>query len=100
MKSKPYQIHGKLFRYDFDDGTVEYISEASEESIADEQEWIKEYGRPLFEIDQEGYIVLETAGLSPEHWKNKAARDEYLSVWADELDEELAALEKQYELYG
>lgn len=96
MKSKPYKLNGKLFRYDFEDSVVEYIYKASDEDIKDEQDWIAEHGRPLVGIDAEGYSVVQTVGLSAKNWKNKEARDEYLSGWAEELDEESAYLADQF----
>ena len=47
MKSKPYKVSGKLFRYDFDSSTVEYISKAEPEDGSREEPraiW-KESGR-------------------------------------------------------
>ena len=41
MKSKPYKLNGKLFRYDFDHSMVEYIYKADAEDIALEEEWEK-----------------------------------------------------------
>ena len=38
MKSKPYKLNGKLFRYDFDHSMVEYIYKADAEDIALEEE--------------------------------------------------------------
>lgn len=99
MKSKPYKLHGKLFRYDFDTATVEYISKADEEMRKDNEEWQAKYGRDLWDIDAEGYIVLSTVGLHPDNWKNKAARDEYLFVWCCDLDEESAALARDFERF-
>ena len=37
MKSKPYKLGDKLFRYDFDSSTVEYISKAEPEDIEAER---------------------------------------------------------------
>lgn len=101
MKSKPYRFQKKLFRYDFEDCVVEYIAKADSETIADDEEWKKtNNGRSLYEIDQDGYMVLATAGLRKENWTRKAVRDEYLFGWCIDLDEEAAALARNYELYG
>lgn len=99
MKSKPYKLHGKLFRYDFDRRVVEYISKAGTEEIADEAEWKKKHGGELFGIDGDGYIVLDTVGLSMDNWTNKGAREEYLAEWVFELDEESAALAADFAKY-
>lgn len=101
MKTQIYRFRGKIFRYRFDDAVVEYIAKADAEMIADDEEWKKTHnGRSLLDIDQDGYIVLATAGLRKENWTRKAVRDEYLFGWCIDLDEEDAALARNYELYG
>lgn len=99
MKSKPYKLNGKLFRYDFDRSVVEYIAKATAEDLADEAEWKAKYGRSLFNIDDDGYMVIDTVGLHVDNWKNKAARDEYLSGWCGDLDEESSALVADFVKY-
>lgn len=99
MKSKPYKLHGKLFRYDFDQSVVEYISKAGPEEIADNAEWVKKHGSPLFDIDADGYMTIDTVGLHRENWKSKDARDEYLSCWCVDLEEESAALAADFVKY-
>lgn len=99
MKSKPYKLYGKMFRYDFDTATVEYISKADEEMRRDSEDWQAKYGKNLWDIDDDGYIVLSTVGLLPENWKNKAARDEHLFCWCCELDEESSAMARDFEKY-
>ena len=92
MKSKPYKVSGKLFRYDFDSSTVEYISKAEPEDIEAEREWMERHDKPLYGIGADGYMVLDTIGLNRKNWENRAARDEYLSGWAVDLDAEATAL--------
>lgn len=99
MKSKLYKFNGKLFRYDYDQSVVELIYKAGAEEVADNKEWMKKYGKPLFDIDADGYVVVETVGLHKDNWKSKEARDEYLSEWAFELDEEGAALAADFVKY-
>lgn len=99
MKSKPYKLRDKLFRYDFDTSMVEYIAKAEEEDIVLEKEWIEKYGRPIYGIGEDGYMVLDAAGLHKKNWNNKAARDEYLAEWANELDEEAEALARNFIKY-
>lgn len=89
MKSKPIKVAGKLFRYDFNRAVVELLYKANDEAIREENEWKANHdGRPLYGIDETGYIVCATAGLNASNWKDKYAREEYLSGWANELDEE------------
>ncbi len=92
MKSKPVKVSGKLFRYNFDRSVVEYIVKADAETIGEENEWKQKRGSTLFGIDTEGYIVLSTIGLNVANWKNAAARKEYLTEWANALEEETAYL--------
>lgn len=92
MKSKPYKVSGKLFRYDFDSSTVEYIAKAGTEEIEADREWKETHGRSLYGIGDDGYMVLDTIGLNRKNWENRAARDEYLSGWAVNLDAEAEAL--------
>lgn len=100
MKSKPYRFQKKLFRYDYEYGVVEYIAKADAEMIADDEEWKKTHnGRGLYDIDQDGYMVLDSVGLRRENWKNKAVRDEYLFGWCIDLDEEAAAIARDFEKY-
>ena len=96
MKSNPVKVSGKLFRYDFDRSVVEYIIKADAETISEENEWKQKHGSPLFGIDAEGYIVCSTAGLNAANWKDTAARKEYLSEWANELEEEANRLAEDF----
>lgn len=96
MKSKPIKVSGKLFRYDFDRSVVEYIVKADAKTISEENEWKQKRGSALFDIDSDGYIVCSTAGLNVANWRNAAARKEYLSEWADELNEEENCLSEDF----
>lgn len=96
MKSKPVKVSGKLFRYDFDSSTVEYIDKADAETIKAEVEWEQKYGSQLYGVGADGYIVLASAGLRKENWMNTAARKEYLSGWAEELSEEEKCLAEAF----
>lgn len=99
MKSNPYKVNGKMFRYDFDRCIVECIAKATQEELADEAEWKAKYGHGLLDISDEGYMVIASAGLSKDNWKNKGSRDEYLSEWAFELDEESSTLVADFVKY-
>lgn len=39
MKSSPYKLNGKLFRYNFDTCIVEYIMKADKDDLEAEEEW-------------------------------------------------------------
>ena len=99
MKSKPYKLDGKLFRYDFDHSMVEYIFKAEAEDIAFEQEWEKTHDYRIYEIDADGYMVKDAVGLHKDNWNNKAARDEYLAAWIVDLDAEAADMESDFVKY-
>lgn len=88
MKSSPVKVSGKLFRYDFDRSAAEYIVKAEQHDIEFEREWKEKHGHGIYGIDESGYMVLESVGLSKESWKDAAVRKEYLTEWADELAEE------------
>ena len=89
MKSNPVKVSGKLFRYDFDHSVVEYIIKADAETIDAEIEWEQKHGSQLYGVGADGYIVLASAGL----------RKEYLSRWADELEEEATCLADDFVKY-
>ena len=68
-----YQLGEKSFRYNYSNSCVEYVAQ----------------------IDG-SYEVLDSAGLRRENWENQEARDEYLSSWSDDLDEELRWLLREF----
>ena len=96
VKSNPVKVSGKLFRYDFDHSVVEYIIKADAETISEENEWKRKHGSPLFGIDPEGYIVCSTAGLNAGYWHDADVRREYLSAWANEVEEEANRLAEDF----
>ena len=99
MISSVYKFKGKMFRYDFDNCIVEYITKADKEMIKDEEEWKANHnGRSLFGIDADGYMVVDSAGLRKENWKNKAVRDEYLAEWISELQYEASLLARDFQI--
>lgn len=88
-------VNKKTFLYDEEKATVYYVAPATEEEKKDNEEWQEKYGKnhwPLWDfINHNGkdYTIITYAGLSRENWKNKEAREEYLSEWLLELDEEI-----------
>lgn len=99
MKSRPYKYSGKLFRYDFDECMVEYICKANAEMLKDNEEWMAEFGKPMWEIDADGYCIIDRVGLRSENWKNKESRDYYLCSWCDDMAEEFACEMAMFEKY-
>ena len=100
MKSKPFKLNDRIFRYDYDTAQVEYIYRADAEMITADKRWVKTYGHTLYGIDSKGFCVVGVVGLSKENWEDKEARLEYLQGWSDELDEEGAILAEQFEKWG
>ena len=88
-KSAVYNYKGKKFRYDYENCLVERVYKADKEMLADNEEWIAKYGKPLFDIDEKGYEVIAAVGLSVENWRNKEVRNEYLDGWIWEMNEEV-----------
>ena len=92
-KSSPYKYEGKTFRYDFQNHLVEYLYKASADEIREEQEWRDSHGgRHLIDIEDDGFVVVMAVGLREGNWRNKASRNEYLSEWIDDIDEEARIL--------
>lgn len=100
MKSNPYKLNGKLFRYNFDTCVVEYIQKADKETLANDAKWKQTHdGRSLYGVGDDGYIILDSIGLSRKNWSNKEARDGYLSAWCNDLDAELESMAADFVKY-
>lgn len=105
MKSRVYKRGGKLFRYDFDECMVEYVTKVTAETKKENMEWVAEFGEPLFEIGVDGYLIADRVGLRAENWKDKEARDSYLDEWIFDMEEEAAYemelfMKYEYPLYA
>ncbi len=90
------KVGGRLFRYKEERAIVEFIEEATPDMYKDDEEWIEKHGYPLWDIDAEGYIVLDSVGLSKENWEDDEARMNYLTEYANEIDSEIAYLSKDF----
>lgn len=99
-KSKAYKRSGKLFRYNYDHCTVEWITKATEKEYADNEEWMVKWNSKLWNIDDDGYIVIDSVGLSKPNWMHKNMRDSYLDMWIDEIEEELSCLANDFLTFG
>lgn len=100
MKDQIYKRGKRTFRYDFENAIVEYITKADAKTIEEDNEWkARHNGASLFDIDEDGYITLDGAGLSRANWKDKELRDLYLDEWNAELDEEAAYQAYLFEKY-
>lgn len=99
MKSRVYKLDGKLFRYNFGNSTVEYIAKVGKEELKDEAEWMQKHGEPLYGVDHDGYMVIDSIGLSRENWENREARDGYLLAWSQDMDAEISGLAADFVRY-
>lgn len=99
MLSEIVKVKDKLFRYDYENGVVQYIWEADDETLEDEIEWEQTHDSHLYEIGEDGYIVSETVGLRRESWENPESRHEYLEGWCADLDAEAQALAEDFIKY-
>lgn len=88
-----------MFRYNFDRCTVECVAKADEEELKDEAEWMQKYREPLFGIDRDGYMMIDSIGLSLENWEDREARDGYLHGWAQDLEAESSRLVADFVKY-
>ncbi len=79
-KNELFNYHDHLFRYNYDESLVEYVYKPSEST----------------NTDSDGYVILDTVGLSNEHWNDKEAREEYLDGWIYELEEEASYLSEAF----
>ena len=95
MRSEVVKVQNKLFRYDYENCLVEYVSEVTDEIKADNKEWQEKYHKDLFEV-VDGYVVNSTVGLRKENWDNPDAREEYLSEWIMDMEEELSYAMKEF----
>ena len=87
--SRVYKRGKRSFRYDYENRVVQVVYKEDAEIRADNIEWMGKYGYPLWEVEN-GYVVVDSAGLSLENWKDKESRDYYLSCYDDDLSEEAA----------
>jgi len=92
MKKQIVTIGKRKFRYDREHSIVECITKATPDMLEDNRNWRAKFGKDLWQIDADGYMVVASAGLMAENWDNREARAEYLEEWAFELDEEDAYL--------
>lgn len=100
-RSRVYKVRDKLFQYDFDECMVYWVSKPNKDILEDNDEWMSKHGHPLFPINDDGYMdVTDGVGLAKSNWQDKEARNEYIEMWCDELDEENAILLEQYKRWG
>lgn len=67
------------------------MSKAKAQEKKDNEEWIAKFGKPLWDIDESGYLLIDSIGLSRENWKDKEARNEYLEEYCYQLEDFVAS---------
>lgn len=85
-------VNKKHFLYDEKIAIVYYVAPATEMEKQNNEEWQEKFGHDLWKfINHNGkdYTLITSAGLSRENWKDKEAREEYLSEWLYDLHEEI-----------
>ena len=98
--SKVYRlkVDGKVKKFIYDEvrAVVYYVSDFTDEYKRDNEEWNAKYHKNLWDTvkDSSGkeFMEINSVGLSRENWKNKECRDEYLTEWCREMDEEVAGM--------
>ena len=100
MKNGIVKLNGKLFRFDRTNSMVEYVARADKQMLLDNEEWQKEFGKNLWDIDGDGFVTIMSVGLSAENWDSKENREAYLSMWCDDIDEEMRFEAKMFLKYG
>lgn len=91
-----FEYRGKYFRYDYENALVNWVSLPTEEEKQDNKEWLEKYCKPLYTMDEFGYIVNDSVGLRKENWDNKEARCEYLDGYIEDLEEEARILAEEF----
>lgn len=94
--SAPYKYGKRTFIYDRQDAIVMWVSKITKEEIEDNQRWMDKYNKPLWETIEDKWIVIDSVGLSREHWRNKHERECYLDQWNQEINEECEWLSKDF----
>ena len=99
MKYEYQNVGKKTFQFDRKRAIVRYVYKATPDMVEEENEWMEKHGRPLYGIDEDGYMTLDSAGLSGIHWDDKEFRMECLSSWCLEIEEETNSLVEDYIRY-
>jgi nuclear transport factor 2 (NTF2) superfamily protein len=90
--TKAVKVGKHYFKYDREMAIVRMYykpkDEELQEMIADNKEWQKKYGKNLWDIDEDGLMYIDGAGLRRENWDNKDARNEYLAEMEADFEEE------------
>jgi hypothetical protein len=78
------KVDGSTFRYNGETHCVELVAKVSKEMKDQNDGWNKRFGKPLWGVGDDGYSVLDEAGLSRATWDNVDMRTGYLREWLRE----------------
>ena len=84
MRSRVCKVRGKQFRYNYDRALVEWVCKPTD---------------PDDEVE-DGYVILDSVGLSRKNWDNKESRAYYLDLWVDDIGEECYCLAQDFKRFG
>lgn len=97
--SNIYEYKNRFFKYNYTDRLVSLMAKATEDIIKDDEEWKANHnGDSLFGI-VDGYYKLDTVGLAKDNWDNIDLRNEYLSMFIEEHNEECRILAEDFAKY-
>lgn len=96
MKKQYYKYGKRMFRYDFDNAIAELVVKADKQMLEDNKEWQAKWGKDLWDIDEDGYMVMQEIGFSRADWKSKADRDSCLEMWCYDMDIEAKYLAEEF----
>lgn len=92
------------FKYDREHAVVSmmYKPRAAElrEMRADNAEWMQKFGEPLWDIDENGLMEIDSAGLRRENWDDPEARETYLLNWEEDVEAEARYAAAEFIKYG
>ena len=103
MKKNIVKIGRHYFKYDRENAIVSMMWKPTAAELknmeADNAEWIKNFGHPLWDLDENGLEEMDSIGLSRESWDDPEARREYLEYWIDDVEEETRFEAEQFVKY-
>lgn len=81
------KIRNYHFVYDFERSLVGYAYKISKKEMEELYDW-----EETVTIGKSTYLIVEWVGLSQTNWSNRELRNNYLELWIDDIEEELAYL--------
>lgn len=89
--SRIYKVGKRSFRFNYEHCVIEYIAKMDEQKLKENEEWLKEFGEPMWETDETGrYTILDSIGCFLEDWKESPKG--MCEMWSDQIEEEMRCL--------